>query len=477
MDRAPVLAPLDAYQALLDTGEIKPDPAQGTAMERLQSLHGELGDYDPQVGKKGWRTRLKLGRNKKPPPRGVYMWGGVGRGKSMLMDLFFDTTTIEDRQRVHFHAFMLEVHKRLHSFREAVKAGQANEKSDPLVALARVITDRAWLLCFDEFHVTDIADAMILGRLFETLFDAGVVVVATSNRPPKDLYKDGLQREQFLPFIDRIEQQLDVMELDSGIDYRLDRLKEMETFLTPADAAADEKMDRDFHDLSIGGHARAVVVQVQGREINIPKESEGVVMADFSDFCEENLGPADFLAIAESFHTVLLRHIPKLGPENRNAAKRFVTLIDALYEAKVNFICSADVPPTELYTEGDGAFEFERTVSRLMEMQSADYTDKVKEKMDARLLALKGRGQDLASLTAEGVLDTSASLVALVFGASKGHGASLEPLMTTMQPGFLTQTRSALTLRASRAALPPRPKKKAYDEQAEIKAWYKTACW
>ncbi|MDA1022946.1 MAG: cell division protein ZapE, partial [Proteobacteria bacterium] len=366
-------APLDAYQALLDSGEIKPDPAQRVAMDRLQSLHGTLGDYALQVGRKSWKTRLKLGRNKKPVPRGLYMWGGVGRGKSMLMDLFFDTTAIEDRQRVHFHAFMQEVHKRLHSFREAVKAGQANKNSDPLVALARVITDQAWLLCFDEFHITDIADAMILGRLFEALFDAGVVVVATSNRRPRDLYKDGLQRDQFLPFIDMIETKLDVLELDSGIDYRLDRLKNMETFLTPADSAADEKMDADFHDLSIGGHPRPVTVHVQGRDITIPKEAEGVAMADFADLCEENLGPADYLAIAANFHTLILRHIPKLGPDNRNAAKRFVTLIDALYEARVNFICSADVPASELYTEGDGAFEFERTVSRLMEMQSADY--------------------------------------------------------------------------------------------------------
>ncbi|MEE8351911.1 MAG: cell division protein ZapE [Rhodospirillales bacterium] len=375
MDRtpAPALEPLEAYQTLLDAGEIKSDPAQQAAMERLQTLHGRLGEYAQQVGKKSWKTRLKLGRNKKPVPRGVYMWGGVGRGKSMLMDLFFGTTTIENRQRVHFHAFMQEVHNRLHSFRDAVKAGQVDEKSDPLVALARVITDQAWLLCFDEFHITDIADAMILGRLFEALFDAGVVVVATSNRRPQGLYKDGLQRDQFLPFIDMIENKLDVLELDSGIDYRLDRLKNMETFLTPADSAADEKMDADFHDLSIGGHPRPVTVHVQGRKITIPKEAEGVAMADFADLCEENLGPADYLVIAANFHTLILRHIPKLGPDNRNAAKRFTTLIDALYEARVNFICSADVPATELYTEGDGAFEFERTVSRLMEMQSADY--------------------------------------------------------------------------------------------------------
>ena len=277
------------------------------------------------------------------------------------------------RPSAHHTAFRPHVHNSLNPSRQAVKAGQADETSAPLVALARVITVQAWLLCFDEFHITDIADAMILGRLFEALFDAGVVVVATSNRRPRDLYKDGLQRELFLPFIDMIEDRLDVMELDSGVDYRLDRLVRMDAYLVPADADADKKMDQDFHDLSIGGHPRPLVIHVQGRDIKIPREAEGVAMADFADLCEENFSPADFLAIAKHFNTLLLRRIPKLGPENRNAAKRFVTLIDALYEAKVNFICSADVPATELYTQGDGAFEFERTVSRLMEMQSVEY--------------------------------------------------------------------------------------------------------
>ena len=291
----------------------------------------------------------------------------------MLVDLFFDTTGIEERKRVHFHAFMLEVHKRVHSFREAVKSGKASEAADPLVALSRVITDQAWLLCFDEFHVTDIADAMILGRLFEALFDAGVVVVATSNRPPQDLYKDGLQRDLFLPFIGMIGEKLEVMELDAGVDYRLDRLKTMEVYLTPADAAADAKLDDDFHSLSIGGHPRPVTLKIQGREIVIPQEAEGVAMAGFGDLCEKPLGPADYLEIARCFHTLLVKRIPKLGPDKRNEAKRFSTLIDALYEAKVNLICSADVPADKLYTEGDGAFEFKRTVSRLMEMQSEDY--------------------------------------------------------------------------------------------------------
>ena len=373
MDQHPPLEPLQAYQALLNDGEIKPDPTQTEAMETLQDLHRGILEYTPQMGKKGWKTRLKIGRNRLPPPRGLYLWGGVGRGKSMLMDLFFDTTAIEEKKRVHFHAFMQEVHRRLHSFREAVKAGQAPETTDPLVALSRVIMDQAWLLCFDEFHVTDIADAMILGRLFEALFDAGVVVIATSNRPPRDLYKDGLQREIFLPFIDMLEERLDVKELEAGVDYRLDRLKSMEVYLTPADAEADAKLDDDFHSLSIGGHPRPVTLKVQGREIVIPQEAEGVAMANFSDLCEKPLGPGDFLEIARCFHTLVLKEIPKLGPEKRNEAKRFVTLIDALYEAKVNLICSAEAPPEELYTEGDGAFEFERTVSRLMEMQSEDY--------------------------------------------------------------------------------------------------------
>ncbi|NQU59914.1 MAG: cell division protein ZapE [Rhodospirillales bacterium] len=370
MDRQ---GPYKAYQALLDRGDIQPDPAQAQAMEKLQGLAAGLAEYAPHMGKQGWMARLNPGRKKVPVPKGIYLWGGVGRGKSMLMDLFFDTAGIKDRKRVHFHAFMQEVQRRLHSFREAVKAGRASAKTDPLVALSRVITGRGWILCFDEFHVTDIADAMILGRLFEALFEAGVVVVATSNRPPRDLYKDGLQRENFLPFIGLIEEKLEVLELDAGIDYRLDKLKTMDVYLTPADAETDKKLDADFHALSIGGHARPVSLEVQGRKVEIPKVAEGVAFADFADLCAKPLGPGDFLAIASNFHTLVLGRIPKLGPENRNEAKRFVTLIDALYEAKVNLICSADAPPEALYTEGDGAFEFERTASRLMEMQSTDY--------------------------------------------------------------------------------------------------------
>jgi len=373
MDAERGIGPKQAYQALIEDGDIKPDATQARAMDELQALHEALGAYAAQMGKKNWMTRLKLGRNRIPPPRGLYVWGGVGRGKSMLMDLFYDCVPIEARKRVHFHAFMQEVHRRVHSFRQAVLAKKVAESSDPLIALSRVITDQAWLLCFDEFHVTDIADAMILGRLFETLFEEGVVVVATSNRAPKDLYKGGLQRELFLPFIALIGEKLTVFELDAGVDYRLDRLKTMEVFLTPAGAEADRKLDDDFRSLSTGFTPSPVTLTVQGRKIEIPLAAEGVALVSFKDLCERPLGAADYLAIAECFHTLLVRGIPRLGPEKRNEAKRFVTLVDALYEAKVNLICSAEAPAEALYTEGDGAFEFQRTVSRLMEMRSAGY--------------------------------------------------------------------------------------------------------
>ena len=366
-------SPKREYLALVESGQIDADAAQAHAMDALDALGQSLSTYRGQMGKQGWAARLGIGAKPQPVPKGLYLWGGVGRGKSMIMDLFFEHAPVEQKQRVHFHAFMQEVHRRLHAFREAQKAGRVGGEKDAVQALARVIVDKAWMLCFDEFHVTDIADAMILGRLFEAMFAAGAVVVATSNRHPKDLYKDGLQRERFLPFIDILMDRMAVIEVPAARDYRLERLKGMEAYLSPDDEAARQKLDEDFASLTVGATANPTTLTVNGREVQIAKTAEGVAFVEFDELCAKPLGPGDYLAIAGRFHTLMISGIPKLGPHNRNEAKRFVTLIDALYEAKVNLICTAAVPPIELYTEGDGAFEFERTVSRLMEMQSADY--------------------------------------------------------------------------------------------------------
>ena len=363
--------PIQAYETLVSDGEIRVDQNQKKAIELLQNLHTELELYGLQMGQTGWRARLSF--RKRSVPKGIYMWGGVGRGKTMLMDLFYDHTHVSERKHVHFHAFMQEVHRRLHAFREAQKSGKVPKTSDPLKALAKVIVDQAWLLCFDEFHVTDIGDAMILGRLFEALFEQGVVVVTTSNRHPNDLYKDGLQRERFLPFIHMLNEKMCVLQLDSDIDYRLERLREMDAYLSPTNEQASAKLQDDFHALSIGVEPRKRDLNVNGRVITIEKAAEGVGLTNFQDMCATPLGAGDYLALANAFHTFILDGIPKLGPQNRDQAKRFVTLIDALYDHKTKFICAAETPPTELYTDGEGAFEFERTVSRLLEMQSPEY--------------------------------------------------------------------------------------------------------
>ena len=363
--------PIKAYETLLNDHKIQIDQNQYKAIKLLQNLHIELELYREQMGKTGWRARLSL--SKHPSPKGVYIWGGVGRGKTMLMDLFFDHTHITERKHVHFHAYMQEVHRRLHSFREAQKSGKIQKTSDPLKALAKVIVGQAWLLCFDEFHVTDIGDAMILGRLFEALFAQGVVIVTTSNRHPNDLYKDGLQRERFLPFIDMLNEKMTVLQLDSNIDYRLERLYAMDSYLSPANDQASAKLLNNFDALSIGSVPRKRELNVNGRIITIKKAAEGVGLTNFQDLCAQPLGAGDYLALADAFHTIIMDGIPKLGPDNRDHAKRFMILIDALYDHKTKFICSAETSPSELYIKGEGAFEFERTVSRLIEMQSPEY--------------------------------------------------------------------------------------------------------
>lgn len=356
--------PLPLYRARVREGALLPDSDQELAAEKLQSLHNALRGYRPNQGAGGWRARLGLARRAEPAPQGLYLYGGVGRGKSMLMDLFFATAPVERKRRVHFHAFMLEVHSRLH----ALRSGDGG-----IPDLARDLAEEAWLLCFDEFHVTDIADAMILGRLFTALFGAGVVVVATSNWPPDDLYKDGLQRALFLPFIDVLKARLDVLELPGRHDHRLGRLAGAALYHWPLGIAADRAMDRVFADLSGGVAAEPVTVEVDGRRLVVPQAARRVGRIAFAALCETALGAADYIALARRFDALLVDGVPLLTENRRNEAKRFMTLVDEFYEHRSRLVIAADAPVERLHTGTTHAFEFERTVSRLIEMRAADY--------------------------------------------------------------------------------------------------------
>lgn len=361
--------PLAAYHHQTKAGEITPDPAQLATLHHFDTLHDALSHYRPRRALRDWRRRLMPVGREPAPPKGVYLYGDVGRGKSMLMDLFFEHALVRRKRRVHFHEFMLEVHERLHEWRQSRAADR--KAKDPLPFVAAGMAREAWLLCFDELQVLDIADAMILGRLFEALFKEDVVVVATSNRPPDDLYKDGLQRESFLPFIELMKEKLHVHELAGSLDYRLQLLRDLSAYRT--DDGAEAALDRAFERLTMGSPPKSCSLLVHGRKLAVLRAARGVAHLSFAELCERPLGAADYLEIANQFHTVILDRIPRLGPEKRNEAKRFVTLIDALYEHKVKLIASAEAPPEALCDSGDGAFEFRRTASRLLEMQSEAY--------------------------------------------------------------------------------------------------------
>ena len=354
------------YQALLASGELRADEDQRRAVAVLDRLAADL----QRQNKAGFLSRL-FG-DKPDGTRGIYMWGGVGRGKSMLMDLAFESIAVSPKRRVHFHEFMLEVHERL-------RAERAKEEGDPIGPVAEAVAAEARFLCFDEMVINNSADAMILSRLFSRLLEQGVTVVTTSNRPPRDLYKHGLNRELFLPFIDLIETEMDVVPLNGPTDYRLERLGGMPTWYVPNGPHATAALSDAFFRLTdFPPEDRANVpsedIPVQGgRSLHVPKSLKGVAVFSFKRLCGEARGAPDYLAVARRYHTVIIVGIPKLGPDNRNEAARFVTLIDALYEHKVKLLAAADAWPAELYTAGDGVFEFERTASRLVEMQSEQY--------------------------------------------------------------------------------------------------------
>lgn len=343
------------YTARIADGTLHPDSAQQAVLPEFERIRSALA----VPAKRG------LFRKAPPPPRGLYLWGGVGRGKSMLMDLFVDSLAGIPVRRVHFHAFMQEIHSAMHDARQ-------RGVEDALAPAAAQVIEQVKVLAFDEMQITDITDAMIVGRLFEALFAAGVVVVTTSNRVPDDLYKNGLNRQLFLPFIKLIKDRMEVRELASPTDYRQDRLQGARVYFTPIGPEAREQIAGVWADLA-GGAGSELVLEVKGRRVILPKFRNGVARASFYDLCGHYLGPADYLAIAAAVKVLVLEDIPRLSRNNFNEAKRFVTLIDALYEARVRLICSASAEPEMLYVEGEGVFEFERTASRLREMQAEDW--------------------------------------------------------------------------------------------------------
>lgn len=358
--------PQARYRRLVREGQLDHDPMQALAVEKLQSLYRAVEGYKPSLGKQSWAERFGLARRREEPPQGLYLYGDVGRGKSMLMDLFFRTVHVEQKRRVHFHAFMRDVHAQVHAWR---KAGAA-EKDDLIPALARSWAAQAWVLCLDELEVRDIADAMIVGRLFEALFAQGIVILTTSNRPPEDLYKDGLQRDRFVPFIGLIRENLGLLELASPIDHRLGKAIIQGRYQVPHDESAEATLTTLFLRASGGEDGDLAFLEHQGRSIVVPEAAGGAARFSFADLCEKPLGPGDYLKVATAFHTVVLADVPVLTDAKDAEARRFVTLIDALYDTRTTLIMSAAALPQELYQGTRQKFEFSRTVSRLLEMQS-----------------------------------------------------------------------------------------------------------
>ena len=360
------------YQALVASGAIEADAAQARAAEAFADLEQRLSSYRP-VRKQRLLGRLFADKGE-APPRGLYVHGEVGRGKTMLMDLFFQHSTVVHKRRAHFHEFMAEVHERIYGFRQNIARGEIAD-GDVIALTAASIFGQAWLLCFDEFHVTDIADAMILGRLFSKLFELGTVVVATSNVAPEDLYKGGLNRALFLPFIAQISAHMEVLRLDARTDFRLEKLAGVKMWLVPADGLAAAALDKAWVTMTGNARCKPRDISIKGRVLHVPCSAHGVARFSFAELCEKPLAASDYLRLAHDYHIILIDRIPVMDYAERNAAKRFIALIDTLYDNAVKLMASAEADPVSLYraTEGYEANEFKRTSSRLIEMSSESY--------------------------------------------------------------------------------------------------------
>ncbi len=362
------------YAALVSAGQLERDAAQEAAAAKLTRLNQRLATY--RLARKSSSLGWLFGAREKTAadPWGIYLWGDVGRGKTMLMDMFFATCPVKRRRRTHFHAFMLDVHERLREYRQKLKFHEM-AGGDPVILTADAIAEEARVLCFDEFHVTDIADAMILGRLFTRLFERGIIVVATSNVDPEDLYRDGLNRALFLPFIALLEQRMEVLRLAARTDYRLEKLAGMTVWYVPADEGATAALDAAWRRLTGGRPAHALELTVKGHVLKVPCAAMGVARFGFDDLCGRPLGAADYLRIAHEFHTLVIDRVPVMTYVQRNEAARFIVLIDTIYDAGVKLVASAGAAPADLYlaTEGTEAAEFKRTASRLIEMGSSTY--------------------------------------------------------------------------------------------------------
>ncbi len=364
----------DRYAALVEAGAIERDPAQVAVVKKLEALSATLAAR--RLARKGSALGWLFGKkaDTAAAPKGLYVWGSVGRGKTMLMDMFFEAAPVKRKRRVHFHEFLADVHARINAYRQKIKSGEVKD-SDPIAPVAADLADEAYLLCFDEFTVTDIADAMILGRLFTALFAAGVVVVATSNVEPSRLYEGGLNRALFLPFIELLQTKVEVLKLDARTDFRLEKLGGAPVYHVPADEKAKVALDAAFKALSGTAQGSRTVLNVQGHDLVLPQAAGSVARAGFADLCAQAYGASDYIALAQRFHTLVLDDIPILDFDRRNEAKRFIILIDTLYEHHVKLVASAAAEPHELYraSKGREAFEFDRTVSRLIEMRSEEY--------------------------------------------------------------------------------------------------------